>query len=152
MPLIIAPPPGRRARLALARLAGRRVRGLARLVDVTPTVLDLVGLPVPAGLDGASLLPMVAHETAGAGCGSRGATGRRPRTRSPGRSSYAETYYPRFHYGWSELFAVETERWKFVRAPRPELYDLPARTRRSSTTSTSSTRASPRRWPRSSRR
>ena len=38
--------------------------------------------------------------------------------------SYAETYYPRFRYNWSELVAVETERWKFVRAPRPELYDL----------------------------
>src|SRR5262249_2776817 len=34
-----------------------------------------------------------------------------------------ETYYPRFHYGWSELVVVETERWRFVRAPRPELYD-----------------------------
>jgi tetratricopeptide (TPR) repeat protein len=43
-----------------------------------------------------------------------------------GPVSYAETYYPRFHYSWSELFAVETERWKFVRAPRPELYDLRA--------------------------
>ena len=43
-----------------------------------------------------------------------------------GPVSYAETYYPRFHYGWSELFSVETAQWKFVKAPRPELYDLAA--------------------------
>ena len=43
-----------------------------------------------------------------------------------GPVSYGETYYPRFHYNWSELVAVETERWKYVRAPRPELYDVRA--------------------------
>ncbi len=40
-----------------------------------------------------------------------------------GPVSYAESYYPRFHHGWSELLVVETERWRFIRAPRPELYD-----------------------------
>jgi arylsulfatase A-like enzyme len=102
--------------------AGLRVRGLARLVDVTPTVLDLVGLPVPAGLDGASLLPLIAHEAAPAGD-----TPAMPSDAAPdalaGPVSYAESYYPRFHHGWSELVLVETERWKSIRAPRPELYD-----------------------------
>ena len=86
-------------------------------MDVTPTVLDLVGLPVPSGLDGVSLLPMVAHEGASA-------TGSPPSDRSDalaGPVSYAETYYPRFRYNWSELAAMETERWKFIRAPRPAL-------------------------------
>ena len=83
-------------------------------------MLDLAGLPVPPGLDGVSLLPMVAHEAASAefvACAE-------PADALAGPVSYAETYYPRFHYNWSELIAVETERWKFVRAPRPELYDL----------------------------
>jgi arylsulfatase A-like enzyme len=40
--------------------AGRRVARLARQVDVMPTLLELAGLPVPAGLDGASLLPALA--------------------------------------------------------------------------------------------
>ncbi len=43
-----------------------------------------------------------------------------------GPVSYAETYYPRFHHGWSELVLVETERWRSIRAPRPELYDRSA--------------------------
>jgi choline-sulfatase len=121
VPLMIVPPGGETVGSAPITLAGRRVRGLARLVDVTPTVLDLVGLPVPSGLDGVSLLPMVAHESTTAD------TPADPADHSDaitGPVSYAETYYPRFHYNWSELMAVETGRWRYVRAPRPELYDL----------------------------
>ena len=36
----------------------------------------------------------------------------------------SESWYPRFHYGWSELVAIQDERFKLIRAPRPELYDL----------------------------
>ena len=119
-----------------------------------PTVLDLVGLPVPAGLDGVSLLPMVAHESVAAAAASA-ARRRMPRARrgrSRTRCPYAETYYPRFHYSWSELFAVETGRWKFVRAPRPELYDLRADPQELPRRVRTSTRASPRPWPRTSTR
>ena len=120
VPFLIAPPPGAAVGSPAVPLAGRRVGGLARLVDVTPTVLDLVGLPIPPELDGVSLLPMMAHEGASAADG--------PPADVPdaltGPVSYAETYYPRFHYNWSELVALETARWKFVSAPRPELYDL----------------------------
>jgi choline-sulfatase len=116
VPMIIAPPsPAPTGSVGLLP-AGRRVRGLARLVDVAPTVLDLVGLPVPAGLDGTSLLPLVVRESTGAPA---------PSTADAlvGPVSYAETYFPRFHHGWSELMLLETERWKSIRAPRPELYD-----------------------------
>jgi choline-sulfatase len=132
VPLIITLPVGSRSNWPALTLAGRRVNRLARLVDVMPTVLDVVGLPVPPGLDGVSLLPMMAR----AGVSASGAG---PRSSAPGQEedtsrssalagpvSYAETYYPRFHHGWSELVAVETQRWKFVRAPRQELYDLRA--------------------------
>ena len=120
VPLIIAPPPGATLGSRALPLAGRRVGGLARLVDVTPTVLDLVGLPVPSGLDGVSLLPMVADE----GASAEGSPPADTAEALAGPVSYAETYYPRFRYNWSELVALETARWKFVRAPRPELYDL----------------------------
>jgi tetratricopeptide (TPR) repeat protein len=128
VPLIIAPPPGAELGSPGQRLAGRRVHGLARLVDVTPTVLDLVGLPVPDGLDGRSLLPLVAHEaarpsTAGTEMPDDTSGGGDAQTQAlVGPVSYGESYYPRFHYGWSELIVVETERWRFVRAPHPELY------------------------------
>ncbi|HVO11707.1 MAG TPA: sulfatase-like hydrolase/transferase [Vicinamibacteria bacterium] len=113
VPMLIAPPTGTPSPAAGLLPAGRRVRGLARLVDVTPTVLDLVGLPPPAGLDGASLLPLVAHDDALDD----------PPDALAGPVSYAETWFPRFHHGWSELTALETGRWKSIRAPKPELYD-----------------------------
>jgi arylsulfatase A-like enzyme/Tfp pilus assembly protein PilF len=42
----------------------------------------------------------------------------------PPAAAYGESYYPRFHYGWSELKSIRDDRYKFVLAPRPELYDL----------------------------
>jgi arylsulfatase A-like enzyme len=39
--------------------AGRRVPGLVGVIDVAPTILDLLGLPVPGGLTGVSLAPQL---------------------------------------------------------------------------------------------
>ena len=46
----------------------------------------------------------------------------------------SESWYPRYHYGWSELTAVRDGRYKFIDAPRRELYDLSPRSRASSPT------------------
>jgi arylsulfatase A-like enzyme len=44
--------------LVLPRLAlGRRVPALTQTIDIMPTVLELLGLSVPGGLEGVSLLP-----------------------------------------------------------------------------------------------
>jgi tetratricopeptide (TPR) repeat protein len=37
-----------------------------------------------------------------------------------------ESYYPLETYGWSELVGLIDGDWKFIRAPRPELYDIKA--------------------------
>jgi tetratricopeptide (TPR) repeat protein len=37
---------------------------------------------------------------------------------------YAEALYPRYHFGWSELYALRDAQYSFIRAPREELYDL----------------------------
>jgi tetratricopeptide (TPR) repeat protein len=39
---------------------------------------------------------------------------------------YAETYLPKFYMNWAPLTTLRDERWKFIDAPRPELYDLQA--------------------------
>jgi choline-sulfatase len=85
--------------------AGSRVGGTAAQVDVAATLLDLVGLPA-SGLDGLSLRPQLAGDP--------------PAT----RRVYSETFYPRYHFGWSELLSVTEARFRYVRAPRPELFDL----------------------------
>jgi arylsulfatase A-like enzyme len=43
--------------------AGRRVAEPVSLVDVLPTILDALGLPAPAGIDGRSLLPLALGAT-----------------------------------------------------------------------------------------
>ncbi|HQR46367.1 MAG TPA: tetratricopeptide repeat protein, partial [Thermoanaerobaculia bacterium] len=48
------------------------------------------------------------------------------------RSFYAETLFPRIHFGWSDLASLVQVPWQYVEAPKPELYDLdkdPAETR-----------------------
>src|SRR5208283_3128581 len=38
--------------------------------------------------------------------------------------AYSETFYPFSSFGWSPLHALESERFHFIEAPKPELYDL----------------------------
>ena len=78
----------------------------ARLLDVTPTVLDLLSLPPLAGIDGVSLRPLLEGGSSAA------------------EPAYIETYQPWLSYGWSPLRAVRHRGWKLIDAPRPELYDL----------------------------
>jgi arylsulfatase A-like enzyme/Tfp pilus assembly protein PilF len=88
---------------------GRRVRELVRTVDVMPTVLDLLGMPSPSGAAGRSLVgPMT-----GAGSAS-----------SAAQEAYSESLYPLNQFGWSDLKALRAGRYKYIEAPRPELYDL----------------------------
>lgn len=49
VPLIVSYPP--------KVPAGRTIETQARTIDIVPTVLDIAGIPIPAGLQGVSLLP-----------------------------------------------------------------------------------------------
>lgn len=95
IPLIVAGP----------RVPAAVVSDQVRIVDVMPTVLELLGVPGPAAMQGVSLLGF--------------ARGQRPNL-----LAYSESWFPRYHYGWSELVSVQDGRFKLIRAPRRELYDL----------------------------
>lgn len=41
-----------------------------------------------------------------------------------GDPAYSETFYPFSSFGWSPLHALESERFHYIDAPQPELYDL----------------------------
>ena len=88
-----------------ARYAGRSAAAPVQLIDVFPTVVDLLGLEPPPALPGTSLLRLL-----------DGAP--------PERRIYAETFYPRLHFGWSELTSLFDERHQYIHGPDPELYDL----------------------------
>lgn len=86
--------------------AGKIVPSRVRLTDILPTVLDLAGLPAPGGIDGGSLVPLIEREG------------------GKDRETYIETFYPRENYGWSELTGLISGDWKYIQAPKPELYNL----------------------------
>jgi arylsulfatase A-like enzyme/Flp pilus assembly protein TadD len=80
-----------------------------RLIDVAPTVLDLLGLKTEAaGLEGQSLVPWIRNKAV------------------RDLDSLIESFYPRENFGWSELVGIVSGPWKYIQAPRPELYDLAA--------------------------
>jgi arylsulfatase A-like enzyme len=84
---------------------GGTVKTPVELVDVFPTILEQTATPLPAGHRvGQSLLSFL----------NGGAE----------RPIYAETYYPRFHFGWSDLHSLIIGNDHFIRAPQAELYDL----------------------------
>jgi arylsulfatase A-like enzyme/Tfp pilus assembly protein PilF len=87
--------------------AGRRVTGLVQHIDLVPTILDLVKAPIPGALRGRSLKPVL--------------DGTGPLAEP---SVYSEALYARYHFGWSELTALTEDRYRFIKAPHEELYDL----------------------------
>jgi arylsulfatase A-like enzyme/Tfp pilus assembly protein PilF len=87
--------------------AGRRVADLVQHIDLVPTILDLVKAPGAGNLRGRSLKPVLEG------------TGTLPPT-----TIYSEALYARYHFGWSELTALTDERYRYIKAPREELYDL----------------------------
>jgi len=87
-----------------SQLGGETATRPVELTDVAPTVLSLLGLAVPPSLPGLSLVDLLGPE-------------------APTRKIYSETFYPRLHFGWSELFSLIDDRHHYIEGPDPELYD-----------------------------
>ncbi len=98
VPLIIRLPEG--------KYAGRVVSNQVKSIDIMPTVLHLLDAEIPESVQGKSLLSVILENDA-----------------QDEFSVYSETYWPRYHYGWSELKSLRKGRYKFIDAPHPELYD-----------------------------
>jgi len=90
------------------RSGGLRVRQRVGTVDIVPTVLELLGLEIPAEVQGRSLVPLLESKPNG----------------WASRVDYAETLAPRLMHGWGELRAVFQGPLKYIYGPRPELYDI----------------------------
>ncbi len=100
VPLIIKPP-------ASAAMTPRRIDAPVRSVDIAPTVLQFLGIPPAPSMQGSGLLSLMQGKT----------------TTSPTGVAYCESFYPS-EFGWSPLRGVRTGRYKYIDAPKPELYDL----------------------------
>lgn len=101
VPLIIRLPEGKRG--------GQRVTGNTSIVDVLPTLIQLLGLRRERITDvqGRGLASAIYS-----------------RSRSGRIELYAETFYPHLQFGWSPLRTLISGSYKYIQAPNAELYDL----------------------------
>jgi choline-sulfatase len=82
------------------RPLGPRVEQAAGLMDVAPSILDFLQLPAPGSFEGASLLKRGEHPV------------------------YAETLHAHDSFGWAPLRSLRAGDFKYIEAPKPELYNL----------------------------
>jgi arylsulfatase A-like enzyme/Tfp pilus assembly protein PilF len=77
------------------------VENQVSLVDVMPTILDICYIKCPTFLHGKSLIRSIKNTPL-----------------------YCETFLPNSNYGWSPLKGIVSQEWKYISAPKPELYNL----------------------------
>ncbi len=99
VPLVVAAP--------FSELHAVRVESQVSVVDVFPTVLSLLAIDPEMQVHGRSLLPAMfqsqeEHEA----------------------YAYGESMTPSLQFGWSALYTLRSNRYKWIEAPKPELYDL----------------------------
>jgi arylsulfatase A-like enzyme/Flp pilus assembly protein TadD len=99
IPLIVKPPAGSRVR------AGR-VSHPVETVAIAPTLMNLAGIHDP-------IEKQFTHGLFGTGA-------------DASDDVYSETLYPFSSFGWSPLHSLETNRYQYIDAPEPELYDVMA--------------------------
>ncbi len=85
--------------------AGRRVQTPVQHIDLLPTILDFYGIKSTLPYQGKSLIGIL-----------QGGDVK--------RAIYSESLYPRYHFGWSELYSLTDATYKYIKAPKEELYDL----------------------------
>jgi len=95
-------------KLPEAQPAAKQVSAKVRLVDVAPTLLEIAGIPVPSQMQGQSLL-RVAKSGGG--------------TDQP---VYSRSDLGQRAFGWSVLESWRAGKYLYIRAPKPELYDMTA--------------------------
>jgi len=91
--------------IRLPKVTHRRIAGVVGHIDIAPTILDWLGIHPDSQMQGKSLIPLIQGKV------------------EANRIAYSESIFPELHYGWSPLMAITTPEYKFIDAPKPELYD-----------------------------
>lgn len=82
------------------RIPAQTVQSQARLIDLLPTLLKHLNIPLPQKLDG-KVMP-----------------------ENAGFPAYIESRFPELQLGWSPLLGIRTDEWKYIQAPKRELYSM----------------------------
>lgn len=95
-------------RLPEAKPTTKRIAAKIRLLDIAPTLLEIAGVSVPSQMQGQSLLRIARAATAA------------------DQPVYSRADLPQRAFGWSPLESWRAGKYLYIRAPKPELYDLAA--------------------------
>jgi len=87
--------------------AGRTYTGPVHQVDIVPTILSALDLPGGSQTQGIDLLPYLGG-------------GKKPVP----RAQYCESRLSELGFGMAPLYGLRKDGYKWIRAPKPELYDL----------------------------
>ena len=93
-------------KLPEAQPSAKRVAAKVRLVDIAPTLLEIAAIPVPSQMQGQSLLRIAKASS------------------SADQPVYSRSDLPQRGFGWSPLESWRAGKYLYIRAPKPELYDL----------------------------
>jgi len=89
--------------------AGRHVTSLVQTIDLVPTILDFVRAPIPGGLAGRSLRKVIDDKSP-----------------LPAQPIYSESLAGFYRFGAAPLFALTTERYRYVRGADDQVVPLAA--------------------------
>jgi choline-sulfatase len=103
VPLIIRPPEGSRFTRGGA---GKHIAEPVSLMDVFPTLLEMLGYEQMGSTDGRSLVPAIQGK------------------RLEPKPLYFESMSSYFAYRWSPLRGVRFNQWKYILGPNSQLYNL----------------------------
>jgi arylsulfatase A-like enzyme len=88
------------------QMAGKQISNRARLLDIAPTVLEIAGIPIPAQMQGQSLMRIAQASS------------------QNDQPAYARSDLPQQGIGCSVLESWRAGKYLYIRSPKPELYDL----------------------------
>ncbi len=84
-----------------SKIDARKIDEPVSVVDIFPTILEICGLGINNNIQGFSLLTDKRHE-----------------------SVYCENLTTMLDFGWSPLYGIISGKWKYIKSPQEELYDL----------------------------
>lgn len=84
-----------------------RIGSQVRIIDIYPTLLEMLNIKVPEENQGKSLLSTIFDPD-----------------KAEDLLAYSEAMSPNLQYNWSPLYSLRTNKFKYIEAPRSELYNL----------------------------
>jgi tetratricopeptide (TPR) repeat protein len=108
VPLVVKLPKNQTAGIQIGQQIGQQIKNRARLLDIAPTVLAAAGIAVPAQMQGQSLLRIAQASS------------------QADQPADSRSELPQQGFGCSVLESWRAGKYLYIRAPKPELYDVSA--------------------------